>query len=73
MANRLAFTGVIARTTPVAVDSPCINLCSLDPQTGFCEGCGRTIAEISGWLSGTAEWRSAVMEALPQRLNARHD
>lgn len=52
---------------PMPVASPCVNLCRLDRQSGYCDGCGRTMAEISNWLSGTAEWRQAVMAALPGR------
>ena len=28
---------------------PCVSLCSMDDQTGFCRGCLRTYEEISGW------------------------
>jgi predicted Fe-S protein YdhL (DUF1289 family) len=39
----------------------------MDPRTGWCRGCYRTIAEIAGWLDmGEAE-RRRVMEALPAR------
>jgi len=29
--------------------SPCINVCSLDPNTGLCLGCKRTLEEINNW------------------------
>lgn len=29
--------------------SPCINVCVIDVQTGYCLGCRRTQDEISGW------------------------
>jgi uncharacterized protein len=32
-----------------AVPSPCIDVCRMDPRTGWCEGCTRTIEEIAGW------------------------
>ena len=31
------------------IKSPCINVCELDPSTGLCLGCKRTIDEISNW------------------------
>lgn len=49
--------------------SPCIKLCTLDPATGFCLGCGRTGAEIAGWISMSREERIALKQALPQRLS----
>jgi uncharacterized protein len=32
-----------------AVPSPCIDVCRIDPRTGWCEGCTRTIEEIAEW------------------------
>ena len=53
---------------PVQIESPCIRLCRVDMRNGLCEGCGRTLAEIGGWLAMTAGERQAIMEALPGRL-----
>jgi uncharacterized protein len=52
-----------------AIRTPCINLCSIDPATGWCLGCGRTLDEIAGWGAATDAWREAVMAELPARLN----
>lgn len=52
----------------MSIESPCIRLCRMDARYGLCEGCGRTLAEIAGWLSMSADERQAVMEALPGRL-----
>lgn len=51
-----------------AIESPCILVCSVDDQTGYCFGCGRTRAEIGLWLELTPESRRAVMAELPARL-----
>lgn len=51
-----------------AIESPCVNICTIDRPSGLCAGCGRTTDEIAGWTSGTAPWRRAVMAALPARL-----
>jgi len=40
----------------------------MDARHGLCEGCGRTLAEIGGWLSMSTAERQAIMEALPGRL-----
>jgi hypothetical protein len=50
--------------------SPCIRHCTIDPETGICVGCGRTLAEIGRWASLTEEERRATMERLPERLAA---
>jgi predicted Fe-S protein YdhL (DUF1289 family) len=31
--------------------SPCTNVCRIDPATGWCAGCWRTIDEIADWSS----------------------
>ena len=31
------------------IESPCINICELDPNTDLCLGCNRTIEEITNW------------------------
>ncbi|GAA3109046.1 DUF1289 domain-containing protein [Rhizobium viscosum] len=48
--------------------TPCIRVCSLDPLTGLCAGCGRTADEIAGWMRFSDEEREAIMENLPTRL-----
>lgn len=50
------------------IESPCILVCSIDPATGYCFGCGRTRDEIAGWIEMTPEERRQVMRTLPERL-----
>lgn len=50
-----------------SVPSPCIGLCILDPDTGFCKGCYRTIEEIGAWLGLDDEGRRAVIARLRER------
>lgn len=47
--------------------SPCISVCVLDPASGFCRGCFRTIQEIAGWTMMTRAERLAVLARLPGR------
>lgn len=50
-----------------AIASPCISVCRLDPATGWCVGCLRTIDEIARWGTLPQSQRDAVMAALEQR------
>ena len=52
------------------VKSPCINQCSLNPATGICTGCLRTIDEIVGWAAMSNEQKLAVIKQLPNRRKA---
>jgi predicted Fe-S protein YdhL (DUF1289 family) len=47
--------------------SPCISVCQIDPTTGCCIGCHRTIDEIRDWIISTPEDRQRILDALPQR------
>jgi predicted Fe-S protein YdhL (DUF1289 family) len=53
------------------IETPCVNICTLDPAAGRCFGCGRTIAEIASWTSMSTEERTAIMAELPARLARR--
>ena len=50
------------------MESPCILVCSIDMNTGYCFGCGRTRDEIGAWTLYTSEERRNIMELLPARL-----
>ena len=50
------------------IPSPCVNICRIDRASGWCEGCGRTLAEIARWGEADAEDRDAVMAELPARM-----
>lgn len=50
------------------IPSPCVDICTMDGPTGWCEGCGRTLDEIARWGSTSKADRDAVMAALPGRL-----
>jgi predicted Fe-S protein YdhL (DUF1289 family) len=49
------------------VVSPCIGICMLDQETGYCLGCRRTIEEIGRWAMMDDTQRQAVLEKLPTR------
>ena len=56
------------RASPI--DTPCNKVCVVDAACGLCIGCGRTLAEIGGWITMTADDRRRVMDELPARRAA---
>jgi len=52
---------------PEKVPSPCINICALDEQTGFCKGCMRSTDEIAHWLYYSDEEKREVLAKLALR------
>ena len=53
-----------------AIETPCVQVCVLDPRSGFCIGCGRTGDEIAAWRALSPLARRAVMAGLPERLKS---
>ena len=55
--------------------SPCTNVCTIDPATGWCAGCLRTIDEIAAWGGLDNVAKRAVLKRLPARRaeRDRHD
>lgn len=51
---------------PVA--SPCVGVCTLDPQGRVCVGCGRLIEEIGQWSSASPARRAQIVDAARCRL-----
>jgi predicted Fe-S protein YdhL (DUF1289 family) len=49
------------------VPSPCISVCRMDPATGLCEGCFRTLDEVAGWGLASDEEKRAVWRLLAER------
>lgn len=49
------------------VPSPCINVCRINPRSGWCEGCARTLDEIAAWSKLSDEAKRAVWLQLEQR------
>ena len=57
---------------PPHVASPCVRVCTLDPLTGYCVGCYRTVQEVAGWVEMTAEEKRAVLERVARRSARAH-
>ena len=51
----------------MSIDSPCINICRMDARTGLCEGCFRTIEEITAWSRADDAAKRAILERVAER------
>ena len=51
--------------------SPCISVCKMDEDTGFCEGCARSSKEKILWKdkNTTDEWKSTNLIVIQKRMN----
>jgi hypothetical protein len=44
----------------------------MDPESGLCRGCGRTLPEIAQWLEMTPEQKLATLERVAQRARSHN-
>jgi uncharacterized protein len=54
--------------THETIETPCIKICVVEPETGFCIGCGRTRMEIADWIAMAPDARRMVMALLDERV-----
>ncbi|GIT92050.1 DUF1289 domain-containing protein [Jannaschia pagri] len=52
------------------IESPCIRVCVVHPETRLCTGCKRTMDEITEWSRMSPEARRMIMADLPDRVAA---
>lgn len=55
------------------VESPCINVCALDPGRQYCIGCYRTIGEITRWRDASDEEKLRIKKAARGRYLAAQE
>jgi predicted Fe-S protein YdhL (DUF1289 family) len=51
------------------IESPCNDVCTIDPQSGLCAGCGRSTSEITNWLNYSDQQKERVLKELKYRNN----
>jgi predicted Fe-S protein YdhL (DUF1289 family) len=54
-------------TVASQVASPCINVCRIDRRSGWCEGCRRTMDEITRWPYASDTERRAILASVQAR------
>lgn len=68
---------MIARNIPIKefdprshagpMPSPCISICRMNPGTGLCDGCLRTIDEILLWSTASEELKRSIWNEIKRR------
>jgi len=52
------------------IESPCIDVCQMDPRRRLCVGCHRTLEEIARWAEMSDAERAGVLADLSARRGA---
>lgn len=62
----------LSSTTTARCPSPCIAVCRMSDDTGYCAGCWRTLDEIADWSRADAAAQRAVWQRIAARLRAAY-
>jgi len=54
----------------MTIQSPCTSVCRMNPATGYCEGCFRTIPEITDWSRADDDRKRAILAEVASRRAA---
>ena len=46
------------------IDSPCIDICTINRNSGECMGCGRTVEEVRNWTNFNNLKKKQILENL---------
>lgn len=49
------------------ITSPCINICQMDASSGLCQGCFRTLDEITAWSCIDDPARTRILADVARR------
>ena len=68
--NLVAARAYEIRAQVTNLPSPCISVCRMSPESGWCEGCFRTSDEIAFWSRATDTDKRDVWNLIEQRMAA---
>ena len=51
------------------IESPCVKICVVEPESRLCTGCLRSTREIAMWSRMSPEERREIMAELPDRAS----
>ena len=59
------------KSTPAGefLPSPCVSVCTMDPASGLCGGCFRTLEEIADWAMQSPDAQRAIWHQVEQRMS----
>ncbi|WP_395007732.1 DUF1289 domain-containing protein [Undibacterium sp.] len=58
---------IVSITEQSDIVSPCVKLCKIDKHSSLCQGCLRTIDEITVWSRANRELKLQIWEKIEER------
>ena len=53
------------------IKSPCVNVCKIDYESGYCIGCNRTIEEITNWGSFNDSQKKKILTKVKSKNTSK--
>ena len=53
------------------VKSPCVAVCKIDYESGYCIGCNRTIEEITNWSTMNDSNKKKILMRVKNNINSQ--
>lgn len=50
------------------VPSPCLSVCQMDAHSGLCQGCLRTLEEVTCWGAGDDDFKRDIWARIENRI-----
>jgi len=66
-AQRLEQTWQRVQAADEGIPSPCVSVCTMDAETGWCDGCLRSLPEIAHWSVLSDAEKKALWPVLVER------
>jgi len=78
LSRQEAIQSLTARANSVSlagedIPTPCISVCRVNSDDGLCEGCFRTLGEISAWSRSTAANKRELWKIIMHRVKLALD
>ena len=78
LSRQEALQSLAARANSVSmagedIPTPCISVCRVNADDGLCEGCFRTLGEISAWGRSTAANKRELWKTIMHRVKLALD
>lgn len=67
----LARKASAVQTQAQNLPSPCISVCRMEPSTGLCKGCLRTLDEIAAWSTLDDAGKRSIWARIEARATAQ--
>ena len=53
------------------IESPCVDVCKIDYESGYCIGCNRTIEEITNWSSFNDSHKKKILTKVKSKNTSK--